>query len=61
MQAMHKLCITCHEKSVTESPEQYPATLQQCDNCHDADWARQIHLLAPSESRQGTETGSSQP
>ncbi|HID78157.1 MAG TPA: hypothetical protein EYP56_19460, partial [Planctomycetaceae bacterium] len=47
MDAMHGLCIACHEEQRKESPESYPASLDRCDTCHDADRTRRLILLAP--------------
>ena len=44
MDAMHGLCIKCHQKNV---PEPYSALLQRCDNCHDADSAVELSRMAP--------------
>jgi len=45
--AMHGLCITCHEKYIEESPDEYAAVLARCDNCHDADRALELRLMGP--------------
>ena len=47
MDAMHGLCITCHERKIAESPERYPAALRRCDTCHDADRAAELKLMTP--------------
>jgi hypothetical protein len=50
MDAMHGLCITCHEKSIAQSPEQCTPTLGRCDTCHDADRAAGLRLMTPGGS-----------
>jgi len=45
--AMHGLCITCHERLVDESPNDYAAVLARCDNCHDADRAIKLREMTP--------------
>jgi hypothetical protein len=34
MEAMHGLCITCHERKVKEDPERYGPHFADCANCH---------------------------
>ncbi len=47
MDAMHKLCISCHEHQVKQDPDNYPASFAQCANCHrDIDAAR-LHEMKP--------------
>jgi len=50
MDAMHDLCITCHERNVQESPNDYSAELHTCAYCHAADRGRQILELTPRRS-----------
>ena len=47
VRAMHGLCVKCHEQSVGQSPDRYPAAMARCDQCHDADRADQLGLMAP--------------
>jgi hypothetical protein len=46
--AMHGLCITCHKQKIELSPERYPAALERCDNCHDADLALELTSMTPA-------------
>ncbi len=34
MDAMHGLCISCHQRKLKESPLQYPPDFAECANCH---------------------------
>lgn len=53
MEAMHGLCMACHQKSVVESPERYSSALDRCDNCHDEDLALELDLMAPRRATDG--------
>lgn len=47
MDAMHGLCITCHERLALENPEKYTEVFGRCDVCH-RDTLQQKHReLAP--------------
>jgi len=47
MDAMHRLCIGCHERKVEESPEKYGPGFAECAECHrDIDGAR-LHQMPP--------------
>jgi len=61
MDAMHDLCITCHERSVQESPDNYSAELHTCAYCHAADRGRQLLELIPRkpDRRQPNSSGTS--
>ena len=48
MDAMHDLCIKCHQRQLVESPGRYPADLDQCRNCHDADRKYRLQQLEPA-------------
>jgi Ni/Fe-hydrogenase subunit HybB-like protein len=45
--AMHGLCVTCHQKSVEQSPDKYTTALERCDNCHDVDRTTALRLMSP--------------
>jgi Ni/Fe-hydrogenase subunit HybB-like protein len=47
MDAMHGLCVTCHEQAVAESPNEHPEGLAECSTCHDPDLREQRDRLAP--------------
>ncbi|UCG87129.1 MAG: Ni/Fe-hydrogenase cytochrome b subunit [Gemmatimonadota bacterium] len=47
MEAMHGLCVHCHEASLAEDPENVPAALDRCDTCHDADRPIELQRMAP--------------
>jgi hypothetical protein len=46
--AMHGLCVTCHEKRTELSPGRYSEVLKRCDNCHDADLALELTSMIPA-------------
>ena len=48
MDAMHELCIKCHQRQLAESQGRYPADLDQCRNCHDADRQYRLQQLEPA-------------
>jgi len=48
MDAMHDLCIKCHQRELAESPGRYPAGLDQCQNCHNEDRKHRLQQLEPS-------------
>jgi Ni/Fe-hydrogenase subunit HybB-like protein len=49
MDAMHGLCVECHERAVAESPSEYPADLARCGTCHDPDRREQLRQLEPGK------------
>jgi hypothetical protein len=50
-EAMHQLCITCHQKCLDESPEEYSTALDRCDYCHDADRLLEVESIMPRRQR----------
>ncbi len=56
--AMHGLCVKCHEDEIVRSPERYAPSLADCGNCHDPDRRAYLRALEPTRSgidRKGTE------
>ncbi|MEJ2215975.1 MAG: Ni/Fe-hydrogenase cytochrome b subunit [Gemmatimonadota bacterium] len=53
MEAMHGLCVECHKRKLAEDSARYPAGLDQCRNCHDANVPIRIRQLEPAPSRDG--------
>lgn len=47
MDAMHGLCVACHEKAVADAPAEHPEELARCGTCHDADRREQLRQLEP--------------
>jgi Ni/Fe-hydrogenase subunit HybB-like protein len=47
MQAMHGLCINCHERLAREQPEVYSAEFARCDVCHREFKDRDHRRMAP--------------
>ena len=48
MDAMHGLCRSCHQRAVEREPDRYPAGLDRCANCHDADLEARLRRLTPA-------------
>ena len=53
MNAMHDLCVKCHQQELKESPGRHWANLDQCINCHDADRRYQLRQLMPARAEHG--------
>jgi len=47
MQAMHGLCITCHEKKLAEDPEKFHTGFSDCANCHRDINGRHFRRMSP--------------
>ncbi|MGK7313518.1 MAG: NrfD/PsrC family molybdoenzyme membrane anchor subunit [Candidatus Longimicrobiales bacterium M2_2A_002] len=47
MEALHGLCVECHERALAGSPDAYPADLAECATCHDPDRRDQLRQLEP--------------
>ena len=47
MDAMHGLCITCHEQTLTESPREYGPDFAECAHCHRDIDANRLHQGKP--------------
>ncbi len=45
--ALHGLCVACHEREVKEEAGRRPEHLGRCDTCHDADRPGQLRRMAP--------------
>jgi hypothetical protein len=56
MDAMHKLCITCHENHVNLEPGSYPASFAQCANCHREIDGTRLHEMKPYVADQANTT-----
>ena len=50
MDAMHSLCVECHEREALTSPEERPENLNRCTTCHDVDWREDVRRMTPSRS-----------
>jgi len=55
--AMHGLCVPCHEREASSAPSQHPEGLGRCTTCHDADWREQVRRMAPSRWTTGQVAG----
>jgi hypothetical protein len=47
MDALHGLCLTCHERTLREAPTEHPEELDRCTYCHDADYGRALDRFRP--------------
>jgi Ni/Fe-hydrogenase subunit HybB-like protein len=47
MEAVHALCVECHEREALRAPVDVPAGLDQCRTCHDVDWREDVERLLP--------------
>ncbi len=50
--AMHGLCVKCHEREKEKSPDRYASYLAECRNCHDPDLRARLQALEPAKSSQ---------
>jgi Ni/Fe-hydrogenase subunit HybB-like protein len=46
-EAMHALCVKCHEREALTKPGQVPETLNRCTTCHNVDWREDIRQMIP--------------
>jgi hypothetical protein len=62
MDAMHSLCVECHEREALRAPEELSEDLNRCMTCHDVDWREDVKALSPrrrdSRRAYGTVEGS---
>lgn len=47
MDAMHKLCLDCHQEKVTTDPDHFPEEFAECANCHRGLGGFRIEEMAP--------------
>ncbi len=47
MDAMHHLCVECHEREALSVTAENPEGLDQCRTCHDVDWRDDVRRLLP--------------
>jgi Ni/Fe-hydrogenase subunit HybB-like protein len=47
MDAMHTLCVECHEREALTAPGQSPEDLNQCMTCHNVDWREDVERMMP--------------
>jgi len=48
--AMHGLCISCHERAISESPAKYSKVLSECRGCHDTDYGESLRRIGPGRT-----------
>ena len=47
MDAMHGLCVECHEREARMAPDQRPEGLDRCMTCHNVDWREDVERMQP--------------
>jgi Ni/Fe-hydrogenase subunit HybB-like protein len=47
MDAMHGLCVTCHQQKLAEDPEKHSGNLSECGTCHRDINGRYFHRMSP--------------
>ncbi|MFC1529361.1 cytochrome c3 family protein [Gemmatimonadota bacterium] len=53
MNAMHGLCVTCHERKAREEPGRFAKLLDRCDACHNADYGVMLDEMTPARQISG--------
>jgi Ni/Fe-hydrogenase subunit HybB-like protein len=53
MEAMHGLCITCHEEKVRDEPRKYSASFAECGECHRDTNGTAVRRMAPYLTARG--------
>jgi len=48
--AMHGLCVGCHERAVEAAAAEHDPHMARCDFCHDADRRSEVRALAPART-----------
>jgi hypothetical protein len=57
MDAMHTLCVECHERESLANPGEHPENLNRCMTCHDVDWREAVRERMPKRSTGGRVAG----
>ncbi len=47
MDAVHSLCVDCHEREALAVQGGHPETLNRCMTCHNVDWREDVRRLTP--------------
>jgi hypothetical protein len=53
MDAMHGLCVECHEREALAVQGGHPETLNRCMTCHDVDWREDVRRMEPHRRQEG--------
>jgi len=59
MNAVHSLCVPCHEREATRAPGEHPEDLKRCMTCHDVDWREDLRRLMPGREADDRLAGAS--
>jgi len=61
MEAMHALCVECHEREALTAPDEHPESLNRCTTCHDVDWREDVRRMAPNRRSLPRTAGETKP
>lgn len=59
MDAMHTLCVECHEREALTGAGEHPEDLNRCMTCHDVDWREDVRERMPRRGENGRVAGGS--
>ena len=59
--AMHSLCVECHEREATTPSGEHPEELNRCMTCHDVDWREDVRERMPRRREGSRVAGRSAP
>jgi Ni/Fe-hydrogenase subunit HybB-like protein len=51
MDAMHHLCVECHEREAQTPAGESPENLNRCTTCHDVDWREDLRRMEPQRNQ----------
>ncbi|MGW8265857.1 MAG: NrfD/PsrC family molybdoenzyme membrane anchor subunit [Longimicrobiales bacterium] len=57
MDAVHSLCVECHERESLTAPGEHPEDLNRCMTCHDVDWREDVKERMPRPGDGGRVAG----
>jgi hypothetical protein len=59
LDAMHGLCLRCHEQVLADEPDAHPPELAECRTCHDTDLKQELQRQAPQRREAALTPGGS--